>query len=291
MFGSETIEQGLVHVIPGQRKQTTLNRFYTATNKIVIRKATPDPDTDAADAMTKDERQIVSKEIMWFDRFDPKEFNLDWKFLNTIGPSVTATQAAILLEAIYDRVRLGFNEDYDNLIWNGDTTSGDAWLSPIDGIVKNIDADVNVVSVTPAGAVTAANVIAVLEAMKAAMPQVVKKKGSPVIVTTHEIGDAYDEAARALDYKGANIYEAGRMVFGGIPIKTLSKVPANRLFGYNAANNDMGEIKVATWSDADRFNVKIDRLQAYSDEFFIKVNAEVGTNHVYGKQITEYSPA
>ncbi len=48
---------------------------------------------------------------------------------------------------------------------------------------------------------------------------------------------------------------------------------------------------MATWADADRFNIKIDRLEAYSDEFFIKVNAEIGVNHVYGKEIVEYSPA
>lgn len=288
MFGAESLDKNLVQTIPGQRKQTTLNRFTGVGQKIIA--AIPTPSVKA-DALTKSERQIVSNEIMFYDEFDPKEFNLDWKFLNTIGPSVTALQAPILLEAIRDRVTNIFNNDLDNLLWQGDTGSGDDWLSPIDGIVKNIDADAGVVSVTPAGAVTPANVIAVLESVVAAFPPVVRESSNPTIATTHAIKYAYDEAARALDFKGSNIFEAGISRFAGYPIVSINAIPANRIFAYNAGAGDTNNIKMATWADADRFNIKIDRLQANSDLFFIKVNAEIGTNHVFGSEITEYSPA
>jgi hypothetical protein len=288
-FGSQTMERGLVQVIPGQRNKVQLNRFYAAANKITAAVATP---TTPADALTKDEKTIQAAEIMFYDRFNPKTFNVDDVFLQSIGASVTASAATVLLEAIRDRVTLVFNQDWDNLIWNGDTTSGDAWLSPIDGIVKLIDADGTVVSVTPAGAVTPANVISILESIVAAIPNVVRAMGDMVkIVTTYDIAKAYDEAARALDYKGANIYEAGTMRFAGFEIVPINAIPANRIFAFNTGPGDMAEIKCAVWADSDRFNVKIDRLQADSDEFFIKVNAEVGVNHVYGKQIVEYSPA
>ncbi len=287
MFGSETVEQGLVQVVPGQRNKTYINRFYGDVNKIVSRVPTP---TTPANALTKDEKLIQSNEVMFYDRFDPKTFNLDEKFLWSIGPSVTSSAAAILLEAIRERVTKIFNYDLDNMLWNGDTASGNAWLSPIDGIVKLIDADPTVISVTQQGAVTPANVIAILEDVVAAMPVEVREMGDPTIVTTPAIKYAYDEAARALELKGANIYEAGTYRFAGYPIRSVSKLPANRIFAYNAGSGDMNNIKMATWSDADRFNVKIDRLQADSDEFFIKVNAEIGVNHVYGKEIVEYSP-
>lgn len=288
MFGSQTIEKGIVHVIPGQRNKVQLNRFYAAVNKIVVAVPTP---TTPADALTKDEKIIQAAEIMFYDRFNPKSFNIDDKFLQSIGASVSATAATVLLEAIRDRVVKVFNYDLDNLLWNGDTGSPNAWLSPIDGIVKLIDADGTVISVTPAGAVTPANVVSIFEAVVKAMPQEVKQLGDATIVTTPDILEAYDEAARALDFKGANIYESGTPRFAGYPIKTVIQIPANRIFAGSFSNSDMGEIKMATWADSDRFNIKIDRLQADSDEFFIKVNAELGVNHVYGKQITEYSPA
>lgn len=288
MFGSQTMEKSLVQVIPGQRNKVQLNRFYAAVNKITAKVATP---TTAADALTKDEKTIQAAEVMFYDEFDPKDFNIDDVFLQTIGASVSATAASILLEAIRERVTTLFNYDLDNLLWNGDTLSGDAWLDPIDGIVKQIDADGTVISVTPAGAVTPANVIAILEAVVAAMPDEVRELGDPTIVTTPAVKYAYDEAARALDYKGANIYEAGVYRFAGYRIESVPVIPANRIFAYNAGAGDMNEIKMATWADSDRFNVKIDRLQANSDLFFIKVNAEIGVTHLYGKQIVEYTSA
>ena len=154
-----------------------------------------------------------------------------------------------------------------------------------------IDADTDVISVTPAGAITSANVIAVLEAVVAAIPVEVKELGNAKIVTTPAVKYAYDEAARALDYKGANIYEPGTYRFAGYPIESINVIPANRIFAYNASGDEMGEIKMATWADSDRFNVKIDRLQANSDLFFIKINAELGVNTVYGSQIVEYTSA
>jgi hypothetical protein len=288
MFGAETIRGGVCQVIPGKRKQVTLNRFYSAVQKITARVATP---TTAADALTKDERQITMAEIMWYDEFDPKDFNLDWQFLNTVGASVDARAARVLLNAIRSSVVNAFNYDLEQLIWNGDTDSSDAWLAPIDGFVKLIDADTTVNSVTPAGAISAANVIAVLEAVVQACPNEVKELGSPTIVTNHTVKHLYREAARALDYKGTNITQAIADVYGGYPIVSVNGVPANRVFMMNAGGGDMAELKMATWANSDNFTVKIERLQANSDLFFIKINSEIGVNHVYGKQITEYSPA
>ena len=288
MFGTETIDRGIAQLIPGQRKQVTLNRFYSATQKITARVATP---TTPASSLTKDERQITMAEIMWYDEFDPKEFNLDWKFLNTIGPSVSAQAARTLLTAIRDSVVTAFNYDLEQLLWNGDKTSADAWLSPIDGFMKLIDADSDVISVTPAGAISASNVIDILEAVVQACPAEVKELGSPVIVVNHATKHLYREAARALQYKGTNITEAIADMFGGYRIISVNGIPANRVLMLNAGGGDRTELKVAAWADNDKFTVKIERLQANSDLFFIKINTEIGVNHVYGKQITEYSPA
>jgi len=288
MFGAETIEKGVAQLIPAQRNKTTLHRFYSGVQNITTRVATP---TTAADALTKDEKVITLAEIMYYDEWDPKEFNVEPSFLRTIGPTVDAQSAAVLLAAIRDSVVTAFNYDLEYLLWNGDTTSGDAWSEAIDGFVKLIDADTSVVSVPQAGAITSSNVIAVLEAVKAAIPSEVKALGSPAMVMNYDVFEAYDAALRALDFKGVDVTNAAPARFAGIQLIPISHIPANRVFAFNAGGGDMSELKVAAWADADKFTVKIDRLAANSDEFFIKINAEVGVNHVYGKQIVEYSPA
>jgi len=288
LFGAETIEKGLVQVVPMARNKINMDRFTASTGNLTARVATP---TTAADALTKDEKTLTMAEVMFYDEFDPKTFNVEPEYLRTIGPTVDAQAAVVLLNAIRDKVVESFNYDLENLMWNGDTASGDAWLDPIDGFVKLIDADGTVNSVTPAGAVTATNVIAILEATLQAVPNVVKKKTGFKFLTNHTILELYKQAARALDYKGTNITEAIANRYGGYLIESVDKIPANRIFAGNFVNAEAGELKVGVWSDADKYNVKIERLQANSDLFFIKINTEVGVQHVWGKQIAEYSPA
>ncbi len=292
MLGAESIQKGVLQVIPGKRKQVTLNRFFSGVQNITARVATP---TTAADALTKDEKQIVMAEIMFYDTFDPKEFNVEAEFLWSQGPTVDAQGAAVLLAAIRGSVTTAFNYDLENLIWNGDTLSGDAWLDPIDGLLKIIDADGTVISATPAGAAgalgTPANVLAAMENVVAACPAAVQELSSPTIVMSHTDKYLYYQALRDETYKGIDITQAGKDLFAGFPIVSTHGIPAGRIFMMNTGGGDPAECKMATWPDADRFNVKIDRLQPNSDLFFIKINAEVGVNYVYGKQIVEHTPA
>jgi hypothetical protein len=288
LFGAETIEKGLVQVVPMAHNKINMDRFTASVQNLTVAAATP---STPASALTKDEKVLTMNEVMFYDEFNPKTFNVEPEYLRTIGPMVDAQAAQVLLSAIREKITESFNYDLEQLMWNGDTTSGDAWLSPIDGWVKLIDADTTVNSVTPAGAVTASNVIAIFEAVINAVPNVVKEKGNVTIVTNHTIKHLYREAARALDYKGTNITEAVRDLYGGYPIVSVNGIPANRIFAFNANSGESSELKVGVWSDADKYNVKIERLQANSDLFFIKINTEVGVQTVWGKQITEYSPA
>ena len=292
MLGAQSIQQGVLQVIPGKRKQVSLNRFYSGVQNIVSRVATP---TTAADALTKDEKQIVMGEIMYYDTFDPKDFNVDHEFLWSQGPSVDAQGAAILLAAIRGSVTTAFNHDLEVLIWQGDTLSGDDWLDPIDGLLKLIDADGTVISATPAGAAgalgTPATVLAAMENVVAACPAEVQELGNPTIVMSNTDKYLYYQALRDETYKGIDITQAGKDIFAGFPLASTHAIPAGRMFMMNCGGGDAAECKMATWADNDRFNVKIERLQANSDLFFIKINAEVGVNTVYGKQIVEHTPA
>ena len=40
MLGAESIQKGVLQVIPGKRKQVSLNRFFSATQKITAKVAT-----------------------------------------------------------------------------------------------------------------------------------------------------------------------------------------------------------------------------------------------------------
>ena len=289
ILGSQTLDKGVAQLLTGYEKQITLNRFYTDGDNIVAREPTP---ATPADASTKDEKQIVLSDIMYYDEFDPKEFNLDWDFLWTTGPSNMSEPSAELVNAIMPSVTENFNTTLDKMLWQGDTAGATGGsLDLIDGWEKLFAADATVIDVTPEGVVTEANVISIFEKMLAAAPAEVRELGNPSFVVPNEVKYLYESAARALDFKGSNISESMPSQFGGYPIISVNGRAASNMSFLNAGSGDQAELKVGVWADADRFNVRIDRLQANSDLFFIKIAAVVGVQSVYGKQIVNYTPA
>jgi hypothetical protein len=289
VLGCQTLERNVAQILMGyQEDGIVINRLYSGNQAIIAAVATP---SATADNTTKDEVLISPAEIMYYDEFNPKNFNVDWKMLWAEGPEVRQRAAQNLLNALLPSVRTSFNYDLEKLLWQGDTGSASAWLDPIDGFVKLIDADTTVNSVTPAGAVTASNVIAILQAVLDAAPDAVIENSAPTIVTNHTIKRLYHNAIAALPNKGTDITDSARNTFMGYPITSVHGVPANRIFMMNTGQDDRAALKVGTWMEGDRFNVLIDRKQANSDLFFIKINMVVGVNHVYGKEIVEYSPA
>ena len=286
VLGAESIEKGIVHAFSDKRDKVYLNRFFTSNEQLTGRVATP---TVSADASTKDEKIITPGNLMYYDTFDPRDFEGDWEFLWSMGPSVSAEAATALFNAIKSTVASSVNNDLEQGIWRGDTLSGDAWLAEFDGYLKLLDADGTVITVTPQGAITAANVIGILEDVVAACPAEVQELSSPAIIMSHIDKYLYREAARSLDVKGTNIDEKIRDQFGGFPIVSTHGVPAGRVIMGNIGSGEQSNFKASHWMDSDRNNVKIERLQANSDLFFVKVALDFGVNVVYGKEVVTYA--
>jgi hypothetical protein len=84
-------------------------------------------------------------------------------------------------------------EDTEKAIWQGDTTAGDSQLNKFDGLVKIINAASGTVQAnaaafigTPVTAITAANVISVMQAVYSAIPiEILDKPDLRVNVGTH----------------------------------------------------------------------------------------------------------
>ncbi len=286
VLGAESIEKGIVHAFSDKRDRVYLNRFFTANQQLGPRVPTP---TVSADASTKDEKIITPGNLMYYDTFDPRDFEGDWEFLWSQGPSVSAEAATALFNAIKDTVASSVNNDLEQGIWRGDTGSGDPWLAQFDGYLKLLDADGTVITVTPQGTITAANVIGVLEDVVAACPAEVQELSSPAIMMSHTDKYLYREASRALDFKGTNIDEKIRDQFGGFPIVSTHGIPAGRIIMGNIGSGDSSNFKASHWMDSDRNNVKVERLQANSDLFFVKVALDFGVNVVYGKEVVTYA--
>ena len=289
VIGCDSIQKGVAQLLPGNRNKISLRRFYADGDNITARFSTFAAGT-IADAMTKDEKQIILSEIQMIDNFDPQAFAIDTKDLWPAGTQASSSVSPTLNAAIRSVLTKNFNATLEKMLWQGDT-GGSGSLALMDGFIKKIDADASVVSVTPAGAITAANVIAILEAVVAACPAAVQELSSPAIVTSHTTKYLYRQALRDADiYKGVNFDARGYDVFGGYPIISVSGIPANRVFMFNTGGEG-AELKIGLWDDGDRFNIQFGKGHELDDVIGVRIRGDIGVQHVYGAQIVEYSPA
>lgn len=289
ILGATTLDTGLAELLPRRRKQINLDRFFATGDNLQARS----PKFSAAvkaDAMTKDFKLIDLVEMEFADDFDPVEFNLDAEYLWTQGASVESQPSAALNSAVMSVVTKNINENLERVLWQGDTASGNPMLALMDGFIKKIDADGTVKVATPAGVPTAANVITVFENVLAATSAEVREMSSKTIACSHGTKYFFEEAARALDFKGNNLDSVFPSRFANIPIVSTHGIPDDRVFLFNAGGGEDSELKVGTWADADRMNVLIAKESPLDDVFGVRARLDIGVNHIYGKQITEYSP-
>lgn len=283
ILGAESFDKNISQVFEGFQTEVSLNRFQSSG---AIEARNPVFGAGTLGTLTKNEKLILMSEVQMEFQLDPHEFNLDHEFLWNTGPEALQSPSPALTNAIMSVVGKGFNNNLEQLLWNGGVGTITGWAADI----AAVDAAGDTIAVTPAGVITPTNVISIFEAIIAAATPEMKELDSPTIVTTHAVKYAYREAARALDFKGTNIDGSIADVFGGFPIVSTGGVPANNAYMMNASGGDMSELKAAVWANSDRFNVEMARTGPLDDTWGIKISFSVGTGTVYNGQIVTYLP-
>jgi len=282
VFGAESITKGIIEVIEDKRHKVPLNRFITSSGNVV---APQDVPSTSVNASTHSEVLITTGELELFDLFAPSDFNDAWRFLNSAGPSADVEFAPAILEAIMPNYINSFNTDLETIIWQGDTGGAEP-VKRFAGYLVTADADGTVNDLTPAGAITAANIIAILNGMVNTLPAVVKGKTQPFIVLNHTDFWLYSEALSALDVKGTDYNQSGFTTFRGFRLVPVSGIPAGRIMFTHSGN-----LKMATWMEQDYNFVNIGRFAPAARDWFIKLTAECGVNYLFGKEMALYVTA
>lgn len=292
ILGSQTLDKGVAQLLPGFRKEISLNRFYVTGDNITAPPATGKY-TVANDSFNKDQKQIVMAAMAWYNEYIARDQNVDWQFLWTTGADGMLVPSNELVSAITPAVIANFNNELDRILWRGNTAGATSTaLDLIDGWEKLLTADATVIPVAPA-VITAANVIAEFEKYiqaAAANNEAILELGNPSFVVPNLVLALYREAARALPNKGTDITEAVMNQYGGYPIIGVNGMSANTILFGNVGGGDQSNLKVGVWMDSDRTNVEMARTAPLDETFGVKVNTEIGVNYVYGKEIV-YSKA
>lgn len=289
ILGAQTIDQGLVRIVPNQMNTVALQRFQTALDQLVAPVPTP---VTPNDSMTKDEVIVTTGDAMFYDEYNPlRDFEDDWRDNWSTGGLTEAQAAAQVRTAIMQTVTESVQDGVEKLTWQGDTLSADAWLNRTDGFEKLIEANGDVNTVANIGLVDKTNILEIMEAVKnGARPDLLAsgRRGSLKFILSYVDFQHYMDALRDAGIsKGINIMDGDVPTFAGIPVYQTG-ISASKICLTVASTGTDSNLVGATWMWSDTRGVKIERLQANSELFFAKVLFKLGFNVVYGSDISYY---
>jgi len=286
VLGATTIDRGLMQVIQGAQDIIELSFFNAANNQLAAIETNP---TTKNDSLSKTKQTFTIAPFMWFDSFLPRvDFEEDWQaFWHGNGmndPSVNAKVRA----AIVDTVTKSVQNNLEKLIWQGDT-AGSAHLAFFDGFQKLFTADGTINKPTDLGvALTAANIIDVLQALINVTPDETLELEKPTFVMSHRDKYLYQEALQDPTItKGINIMDGGVDRYAGIPIISTG-IAKNKICLLNAGTGAQSNLKGGTWMLNDTRNLKLAPLTEFSEEWGVMAKMKFGVDYIFPTQFSYY---
>lgn len=170
-LGAQTAEKGGYHLIPDVAMKEELD--FVETTEDPFTDYVEDTPSTGETATTMKKRELAPDKFTVWGKISPAAWLPIWRKYRSMGTLTQLTANPQFLMDVFDLVKNASARQLDKLFWQGDKAAGAA--SPLrffDGIIKKIeaDSDSNVIFVTPAGNIVQANVVSILQAVYAAIP-------------------------------------------------------------------------------------------------------------------------
>lgn len=215
------------------------------------------------------QRNLTVGAIKYQDTLCPKDLRAKWTQILLRKGSNAEVAELTFAQQISELLVSLIHEHVEVLDWQGDTTSGSAYLNKYDGLIKIIGAASGVVAgnTTSATSFTSSNAIAVINAMCDAAPEKIKTKDDKVLFIGTDWFDIYVNALMAgnlfhtnatewanyeLVVPGKNVRIVGCPGLSGTNRMFLGRTP--HIFLGTDLESDMEEFKM--WYSMDDDNIK-----------------------------------
>lgn len=258
LFSANTLDKGLIEILPNVNYKTTLQKV--ATNDIVKDGTC---DFDATSTLTLTDRILAVEPFQVNLQLCKKDY-----YASYIGSqmgfsaydSIPASFADFLIAHVAEKTAQKIEQN----IWNGNAASA----GEFSGFISLMTADSDVVDVT-ATTVTAANVITELGKVADAIPSALYGKEDLTIYVPQNVAKAYVRAlggfgtsglgANGVDNKGTTWYGNGDLFFDGIRIGMCNGLPSNKMVAGQTSNlffgtgllDERNEVRVLDMADLD----------------------------------------
>lgn len=293
VVGNEAVDKGSFYIHEDVQKSKEITRGFVGANPVREYQSLP---ADTSNLLSFTPRQLVPSRMMVFDLINPFDFQNYWKQYQPDGALADKVFKPEIQKVIVELYSKQVNSQIGRLIWQGDTTlAASSPLRFFNGIIPRAVADADTLKVTPAGALTAANIIAQLTATDALIPDSLYEDPDMVFHMSTADARIYLDALIALPNKDRGPSDSRNisdLTFKTRKIRTYSGFPKNFILAAKASTNPLStNLHLGVNMTNDPENLKIERYRPEGDLYFIKANFMMDANYAFGQEIVIYRPS
>lgn len=277
--GNELVEKGLIHVIPGVEKKTSIPRLKTG-KMLQKRKENPQV-TDSKGDFSYSDQTLEPHDFMAFTVFNPRAFEQIWRRYQPKGNLVFAelppeAQNA-LLDALSKQVQFELGDHYVN----GEYADVADDTKLMNGILTQAAKASDYVLVDVSKADT---MIKKLKAVRAAIPKGMRSNPDLRIIMSVDDFDKYDDELTDRESKNASETDVNRKRFKGINIETVAAWPDSVIVATLCSPDPDGNFFAAVNLQNDENVIQIDKVANASELYFFKLLMKADTNIAFGEE-------
>jgi len=290
--GNQVIEKGVVNVQTGIAQKRALPRLSQTEDPIGdYTSGVPSAETVTT---TYAERSLEPAEMTVYEEFLPEDFQDVWDKWQPVGDFTNLQHNPEFLADVIELYMNNGGTQLSKLFWQGDSTlgAGDA-LNKFNGIVTRASADASTIKVTPAGAITQANVAdRVAEVWSAIPDKFIDDADYQIHMNTTDFkllqrfnNDAKKTTVGVLD-------EQIRMLFLNKRIVHYTGLPKNYIVGAKGvSDSSRSNLFFGFYVEYSNENPRMDYKNNAGRLMFIRIDVKADANYRVSEEIVLYEPA
>ena len=288
--GLDTVKKGLIHILAGVSSKTQLDYMKSDANPI-------ETYTDGAPTfpgvVTKYKKDLTPVKMTVSGTIVPTAWLSVWEKYRSQGTLTQLRENPVFMREVMDLIFDSTAEQLDKLIWQGDT-GGAAALAFFDGLIKLINADADKIVVTPAGNITTANVVDILEAVYEKIPdKFYENPDNKIIMSTTDFRKLQSANLSAKKTTTGVLSQGIENMFLNHRILHTANLTANYIIAANASVLPQSNLVMGVYYNliAEAGDVILDYTTNHSKTVGYRFDFMAAVQIRYGGDIVFYKPA
>jgi hypothetical protein len=252
--------------------------------------------------VTVDKRVLVPQDVMIFLLFNPRDFEVHWVAVQMNSKLLEAELPVNVENAVMSKIMdLGSNY-FETAIWqsvynptaiadaitNGFSPTADRKIF-FNGYLARMLNDADVVKIPTPATLTKTNIIGEMEKVKYACPVPIKNHPDLKYLMNPNTFEIYESAQQGQNFKGANVTDAGKRSFTGVPIEVLSGLPDNTILLSICRSDIEGMFWFGVNEVEEDQILELKKYRPESELYYVKGLAKIDANYAVSSQIVLYT--